>query len=115
MASPTCPSKDYTKPKPPSHPIESDPRFEINRLLQFGATYQGECSELQTVKLGNMAMEESAFFFFKQYAPIYFVLTTDGLVRYYRNKNHYYLNSKNVKGFINLKSTQLTIRKIDEF
>merc|ERR1712013_328320 len=92
MASLTCPSKDYTKPKPPSHPIESDPRFEINRLLQFGATYKGECSELQTVKLGDMAMEESAFFFFKQYAPIYFVLTTDGLVRYYRNKNHYYLN-----------------------
>merc|ERR1719249_519637 len=94
MASPTSPSKNGIKPKATSYSIESDAaRFEILNILRFGATYQGECSELNVVKLGAMAMEESKLFFFKQLAPIYFVLTTDGLVRYYRSKNQYYLNA----------------------
>lgn len=47
------------------------------------------------------------------WTPIYCVLSKSGLIRYYRKRNDYYLNLKNVKGVINVSGSQIfSVQKV---
>eukprot|EP01084_Bolivina_argentea_P043691 80474_1 len=56
------------------------------------------------IKLGHMEIEESVINIFKYYTKVYCVLSKQNVMYYYGNKNSYYLNPQNIKGFINLLS-----------
>eukprot|EP01084_Bolivina_argentea_P005992 11333_1 len=52
----------------------------------------------EVIKMGLMEIEQ--WFIFKYYKSIYCVLTEDNIIRYYRNKNDYYINKPNALGVI---------------
>ena len=77
----------------------------------FGACHGGSYwsyhqprNQKQTIKIGELQLEESTFFdLIKYYKSIYCVLYHDGIINYYRNQNDYYMNEKfSIQGFIDL-------------
>lgn len=105
---------------PPKEPPMHE-QFEFRNMMLFGAGQKkkSQNKEINTMKLGEIEIEESSMFnIFKSFTKIYCVLTDDKMITYFRNKNDYYLNMRhglnnNVKGFINL-SQKFKIEKIND-
>ena len=77
-------------------------------------------SAVAVTKLGQMELEESRLMNLINYhTPVYCVLMEDKVMKYYRNRNDYYLslrrnNNSKVMGFINLSPEYARIGKVGD-
>eukprot|EP01084_Bolivina_argentea_P020575 38250_1 len=112
-------SEDYLAPKKKPPPMHE--QWEIRNIVDFGGSYKGvtENKDVDNVKMGEIQVEESVMFnVFKYYNDIYCILQDNKIMKYYRNRNDYYLSQRNknrmvgIKGCINL-SKSFKIKKIE--
>ena len=90
--------------------------FDIDRIARFGATlkYGHNPNMDKVVKLGQLDIEKKVMFY--SYFKSYFcVLTEDGLLRYYRNRNDYYFDKYSKQlGFIPLQKQRTMLRCVGD-
>ena len=79
--------------------------------MKFGAIIKYKQEDTgDVIKMGEIEIAESILGFIKYYKSIYCVLSEDNVIRYYKNRNCYYLNQQNIMGLIHL-SKECKIQK----
>ena len=72
-------------------------------------------SKTKMLIMDEIFIQESIFFnSFNYYTKIYCMITANKIMYYYDNKNNYYLNEGNYRGFINLSNNFTLIKPFSE-